>query len=336
MMVVSFPKVELHLHIDCSLSFAFVSKYVPGISLEQYQQVYNTPVNCCSLNDYLACAQAAIELMQTREQIYDATLDVMQQLEKDQVMYAELRFAPLQHLKKGLTPHEVVEASLEAVKAYQGSVKANLILCTLRHFTKEQSEETADLVIHFSNQGVVALDLAADEAGFGIENHRSAFEKVVAHGIPCTAHAGEALGPASVIETLDYLKPRRIGHGIRSVENSKLLQRLKKENIHLEICPTSNHITQVFPQGANYPIEVFQCEQISFGINTDGRAISNVTLADEYLWLMKNKAWGIQEIYQANLHALLAAFISEEERLPLLKKLNEGFGTLSTTLQIKD
>jgi adenosine deaminase len=135
----TFPKIELHLHIDCSLSFQFVSKYVPGISLAEYQAVYNTPVNCCSLNDYLACAQAAILLMQTKEQLVDATLDVIHQLEADHVIYAELRFAPLQHLTNGLSPEEVVEATLEAVHSYAGPVKVNLILCTLRHFTKEQT-----------------------------------------------------------------------------------------------------------------------------------------------------------------------------------------------------
>ncbi len=321
----TFPKIELHLHIDCSLSFQFVSKYVPGISLTEYQSVYNTPVNCCSLNDYLACAQAAILLMQTKEQLVDATLDVIHQLEADHVIYAELRFAPLQHLSKGLTPEEVVEASLEAVNSYTGSVKVNLILCTLRHFTKEQSDLTADLVITYASEGVVGLDLAADEAGFGLENHQAAFMKVNAHGISCTAHAGEARGAESVIETLSLLGAKRIGHGIRSVEDPVLLERLKSDQIHLEICPTSNHITQVYPKGENYPIEKLQEAKVSFGINTDGRAISNVTLADEYAWLVQNKAWTIDDMFQANVDALNAAFISAEERSAMMNKLLMGF-----------
>lgn len=321
----TFPKIELHLHIDCSLSYRFVSKYIPGISQEEYQTVYNTPINCCSLNDYLACAQAAILLMQTKEQLIDATLDVIHQLEVDHVIYAELRFAPLQHLTKGLTPEEVVEATLQAVHSYQGPVKVNLILCTLRHFTKEQSNLTADLVIKYAAKGVVGLDLAADEAGFDLKNHQEAFERVNTHGICCTAHAGEARGAESVIETLSLLHVKRIGHGIRSVEDRSLLERLKENNIHLETCPTSNQITRVFPEGQEYPINQLLKNRLSFGVNTDGRAISNVTLVDEYQWLKETKGWDINDMLYANEQALQAAFISDQEKEILRIRLLEGF-----------
>jgi adenosine deaminase len=328
----TFPKIELHLHIDCSLSFQFVSKYVPGISLAEYQAVYNTPVNCCSLNDYLACAQAAILLMQTKEQLVDATLDVIHQLEADHVIYAELRFAPLQHLTNGLSPEEVVEATLEAVHSYAGPVKVNLLLCTLRHFTKEQSDLTADLVITYAAKGVVGLDLAADEAGFGLENHQEAFERVNSHGICCTAHAGEARGAESVIETLSLLRAKRIGHGIRSVEDTALLIKLKQDNIHLEICPTSNHITRVYPQESTYPVNNLLLNRMSFGINTDGRAISNVTLADEYRWLKETKGWDIHDMLYVNEQALQAAFISDQEKEILRIKLHEGFEPFTGSL----
>jgi len=328
----TFPKIELHLHIDCSLSFQFVSKYVPNISKEQYQSTYNTPVNCCSLKDYLACAQAAIALMQTRDQLYDATLDVIQQLEADHVIYAELRFAPLQHLNQGMTPEAVVEACLDAIKDYSGPVKVNLILCTLRHFTKVQSEKTAELVIKYANCGVAGFDLAADEAGFGLENHAHAFAMVRAEGIPCTAHAGEARGAESVIETLSLLQTKRIGHGIRSVEDAALMDILKQNSIHLEICPTSNHITQVYQPGIDYPVNALLINRLSFGINTDGRAISNVTLADEYQWLHKSKGWTIEDMRYVNEQALHAAFISDEEKELLRIKLEEGFDQVNDSL----
>ena len=331
-MLYSFPKVELHLHIDCSLSYRFVSKYLPGISLAEYERTYNTPVNCCSLNDYLACAQAAIALMQTKDQIYDATRDVIEQLESDNVIYAELRFAPLQHLQQGLTPEEVVEASIAAINDYSGKVKVNLLLCTLRHFSKVESDITARLVINYHGKGVVGLDLAADEVGFGLENHESAFKLVREQGIPCTAHAGEARGAESVIETLSLLKTKRIGHGIRSVEDSALLDILKRNQIHLEICPTSNHITRVYPEGVNYPINQLLMNRISFGINTDGRAISNVTLEDEYHWLHHEKGWNFQDMLFVNEQALQAAFISEEEKEILRVKLQEGFAPFIDSL----
>jgi len=107
---------------------------------------------------------------------------------------------------------------------------------------------------------------------------------------------------------------------------------LKSDQIHLEICPTSNHITQVYPKGENYPIEKLKEAKVSFGINTDGRAISNVTLADEYAWLVQNKAWTIDDIFQANVDSLNAAFISAEERESLMDKLRKGFYKQSPSL----
>lgn len=303
-----FPKVELHLHMDCSLSFDFVRKYRKGITFSEYKSEFNIPKNCCSLKDYLDCAQAAIQLMQTYEQVYDATLDVILQLEKDNVLYAELRFAPLQHLQMGMSPNQVVEASLKAISDYKGPVHVNLLLCTLRHFTFEESNQTADLVIQYRNQGVVGLDLAADEVGFSLDAHESAFQKVRDAGIPCTSHAGEARGPESVWETLETLKVHRIGHGIRSTEDANLLIELKNKNIHLEICPSSNLITKVFPEGTNYPVNILRDHKVSFGINTDGRAISNVDLLHEYNWLSKEKEWHPKDFYVCNLQAMQASF----------------------------
>ena len=227
---------------------------------------------------------------------------------------------------------EVVEASIEAIQSYAGPVKVNLILCTLRHFTKEQSELTADLVIKYAERGVVGLDLAADEAGYGLENHQEAFKRVNRRGICCTAHAGEARGADSVMETLSLLHVKRIGHGIRSTEDLALLERLKQENIHLEICPTSNHITRVFPELTTYPINHLLKNRNSFGINTDGRAISNVTLDDEYRWLEETKGWDINDMLYVNEQALAAAFISDREKEILRITLHEGFKSFIDSL----
>lgn len=332
MMHLNFPKVELHLHIDCSLSFDFVRKYIPGISLSDYKKRFNAPVNCCSLKDYLLCAQEAIDLMQSKEQVFDSVLDVIDQLEKDHVLYAELRFAPLQHLKQGLSPEQVVETTIEALKHYKGTVKIGLLLCTLRHFTKEQSDLTADLVIKYADQGVVGLDLAADEAGYGLENHEGAFQKVLSKGLSCTSHAGEALGPSSVWETLQKLKVQRIGHGIRSVEDPTLLNHLKENDIHLEICPTSNELTEVYPKGTPYPLPALMGSDVSFGINTDGRAISNVSLNSEYAMLSETFKWTALDFYRANVSAMKASFAPQEVKNEVLEKLHAYYEPITGSL----
>ena len=200
------------------------------------------------------------------------------------MLYAEIRFAPLQHTMHGLKSEEVVEAvnaaTGEGIKTY--GVDAGIILCTLRHYSEAQSMETVEMVNKFKGTHVVGFDIAADEAGFPIDNHIKAFQFANANGIHCTAHAGEAKGAESVWETLKNFHPSRIGHGVRSAEDYNLLLFLKSNNIHLEVCPTSNVQTNVFDRIENHTADKIYNTGISMSINTDARTISNVTLTDEY------------------------------------------------------
>ena len=240
----NFPKVELHLHLDCSLSFEVASQIRPSLSRSAYEESFIAPPKCTDLADYISRAVKGFELMQTAEQLRLVTLDLFRQLEKDRVVYVEIRFAPLLHTQQGLSPEQVVEAVLAATKEgiQQSGVEARLILCTLRRFNEDQSLQTARLVQKFRGTLVVGMDIAGDEAGYPIDNHLKAFDFARSHGIPCTAHAGEARGAGSVRETLNRLYPRRIGHGVRSIEDEKLLDFILQKGIHLEVCLSLIHI----------------------------------------------------------------------------------------------
>src|SRR5687768_15336080 len=127
------PKVELHLHLDCSLSFDVVKQLNPAITFEEYRESFIAPAKCSDLVDYLLRAIKGFELMQTKEALRLVALDLMRQLKDDNVVYAEIRFAPLLHLNQGLTPTEVVQAVNDAVEEgiRETGVEARLILCTL-------------------------------------------------------------------------------------------------------------------------------------------------------------------------------------------------------------
>ncbi len=318
------PKVELHIHLDCSLSYDVVALLIPGISVEEYRNKFTAPKNCCSLNDYIECAQASINYMQTKEQLRIVTLDLLAQFDADNVVYAEMRFAPLQHLQLGLTPEEVVQEVLNAIvegkKQYK--VEANVILCTLRNFSEAQSMETAKLALHFKDSAVVGFDIAADEVGYPLDNHVSAFKFAKSNNILCTAHAGEALGPSSVWETLEKLAPNRIGHGIRSIEDGLLIERLIENNIHLEVCPTSNQLTRVYPSLEEYPINKLYNTGVSMSISTDGRAISSVDLNREYQFMTNQYGWTIIDLYRINTEAIKHSFATEEVKMAVQAKLD--------------
>ncbi len=321
------PKIELHLHLDCSLSYEVVKVLQPNISLEKYQSAFIAPTPCLDLADYITRAIIAIDLMQTAEQLRLVTLDLMDQLKKDNVIYAEIRFARLQHLDQGLSPEEVIEIVIDAVDEGQKKtgVIAGLILCTLRHYSTQQSIQTVKLTNQFLNKGVVGFDIAADEAGYPIDQHISAFKFAKEHQIPCTAHAGEARGPESVWETLKHFSVSRLGHGVRSIEDIELLEHLKEKNIHLEVCPTSNIQTAIYTDYAQHPIDDLAKKGLSVGINTDGRTVSNTTLAQEYQHLHDHHAWTKEHFMNSNLSAIEHAFTSPEIKTSLKKQIIKGY-----------
>jgi len=320
------PKVELHLHLDCSLSYAVVSRLNPAITREEYLHDFIAPARCTNLADFLTRAPKSIALMQTEEGLRLVTFDVFEQLQRDNVVYAEIRFAPLLHTEKGLTAENVVEIVEEATaKASQATgIEARLILCTLRHFSAEQSLQTVKLVERFKGTRVAALDIAGDEAGFPLDAHIPAFQYAIQNGIARTAHAGEASGAESVWKTLNLLRPSRIGHGVRSIEDPALIAHLRKEHIHLEVCPTSNLQTNIYDSYADHPINRLYDAGLSLSVNTDARTITDITLAQEYEKLHQGFAWDREHFLQCNLNAMRSSFLPEAAKKRLENRLREG------------
>jgi adenosine deaminase len=319
----SLPKVELHLHLDCSLSYKAVSRLAPAITQAEYDTEFIAPEQCSSLADFLLRAPRGFQLMQTREALELVVEDLFEQLHADNVLYAELRFAPLLHLERGLAPQEVistVDRATERCIAATG-IQARLILCTLRHFSRRQSLQTAQLVHQFRGSRVVALDIAGDEAGHSIEAHIPAFQFAIEHGLARTAHAGEACGAESVWETLRAFQPARIGHGVRSAEDPSLVEHLRTSGVHLEVCPTSNVQTRCSATYADHPIDALYRSGVSLGISTDTRTITNITLEKEYARLREHFAWTDADFLACNREALRAAFLSEHDRQSLLARL---------------
>lgn len=321
------PKIELHLHLDCSLSYEVVKQLDPSISLLAYQEAFIAPPKCTDLADFIQRALKGVDLMQTATALRLVTLDLFRQLKADNVIYAEIRFAPLLHVEGGLSPKEVVSIVNEAVTegiATTG-VEAGLILCTLRHYTENQSMETVQLVKDFQGTHVVGFDIAADEAGFPIDNHLKAFQFAQDHGLNITAHAGEAKGAESVWETLQHFHPSRIGHGVRSIEDHELIAFLQEKNIHLEVCPTSNVQTNVVDEIKNHPADKIYQSGISMSINTDARTIANVTLASEYALLESVFNWQKAHFLTCNLEAIEHAFTSAEKKAQLKERIRLAY-----------
>lgn len=327
----SLPKIELHLHLDCSMSYPAVAALAPSVTHEEYKSDYMAPARCADLTEFLSRAHKGFRLMQSEMSLRLVTEDIFRQLIDDGVIYAELRFAPLLHLEQGLTPERVVsvvDRSTEDLTRETG-LEARLVLCTLRHFTHEQSMQTVKLVEQFRGSRVVALDVAGDEAGFPLDAHIGAYRYARERGLHRTAHAGEARGPESVWETLRLLQPSRIGHGTRSIEDPVLVQHLRQERIHLEICPSSN--VQIIPSieaWEHHPVDRLYRAGVPLNINTDTRMLTPATLTGEYRGLQETFGWGAQELLDANVMGVDVAFVEESVKEKLRKRLLDSYARM--------
>ena len=317
------PKVELHLHLDCSLSFDVVNRINPLIEIDEYRSSFQAKPNSSSLNDYIKCADRAIELMQTRENLELVVEDLFKQLKKENVIYAEIRFAPLLHCSQNLDENKVVEiiCNKAKIESEKNNINYGLILCTLRHYSKKQSLKTVRLVNQYKNNGVVGFDIAADEAGYPLDNHIEAFNYAKSNGLNITAHAGEAKGPESIWESIKKLHTKRIGHGVRCVEDLELVSYLSENDYHLEISLTSNIKTRTYKTFEEHPLNKIYNSSISISLNTDGRTISNTDLSLEYKIAEEKFGWTIDKIKKCNLEAIKHSFTSSSNKSKLIEKI---------------
>ena len=317
------PKVELHLHLDCSLSFDVVNRINPLIEIDEYKSSFQAKPNSISLNDYINCADRAIELMQTRENLELVVEDLFKQLKKENVIYAEIRFAPLLHCSQNLDENKVVEiiCNKAKIESEKNDINYGLILCTLRHYSKKQSLKTVRLVNQYKNNGVVGFDIAADEAGYPLDNHIEAFNYAKSNGLNITAHAGEAKGPESIWESIKKLHTKRIGHGVRCVEDLELVSYLSENDYHLEISLTSNIKTRTYKTFEEHPLNKIYNSSISISLNTDGRTISNTDLSLEYKIAEEKFGWTIDKIKKCNLEAIKHSFTSSSNKSKLIEKI---------------
>ncbi len=329
--VASLPKIELHLHLDCSLSYDAARQLVSGLTRSEFDAEYCAPSRCTNLAEFLSKAPKGVMLMQDESALRLVTEDLFRQLQADGVVYAELRFAPLLHTDCGLSAERVMETVCETTERMRKAtgVDSRLILCTLRHFSEAQSMHTARLAEAYRGSLVAGLDLAGDEAGYPLGPHVAAFEYARNQGLFRTAHAGEGLGPESVWETLRELEPTRIGHGTRSVEDPALVQYLREQAIHLELCPSSN--VQIIPSIADmseHPIDKLYCAGVRLNVNTDSRMLTRTTLTREYAEVHRVFHWRPQDFLRTNLMAIEASFTDDATKANLRQTMITAYGPL--------
>ncbi|WP_371025131.1 adenosine deaminase [Paraclostridium ghonii] len=320
------PKIELHCHLDGSvrpstiIDLANKKKIeIPSKNIEEIKDMMVAPKDCKSLDEYLKRFELPGLIMQDKESLERIAFELMEDASKENIVYIEIRFAPLLHTNKGLTPKEVIESVIRGIRNAESiyDIKGNLILSCMRTMDVETSYEVIESGREFLNNGVVAVDLCSSENEKFSEKFEAPISLARSYGYRVTIHAGETGIGENVYEAIKVLKAERIGHGVFIKDCKKAYDLVREKNITLEMCPTSNLQTKAIKLIEDYPLSSFHKDGIRVSLNTDNRTVSNIDLTNEYNIIFNNFEMSENDYKQIYINSIEASFADEETKYKL-------------------
>ncbi|MEV4387179.1 adenosine deaminase [Micromonospora sp. NPDC049580] len=338
--IVKVPKALLHDHLDGGLRpativelAAEVGHELPTTAPEALGRWFVEAADSGSLERYLETFAHTVAVMQTGPALRRVARECALDLAADGVVYAEVRFAPEQHLERDLSLDEVVEAVLagfaegtaQAVEAGL-TIRVGTLLTAMRHAAR--SQEIAELAVRHRDAGVVGFDIAGAEAGFPPTRHLDAFEYLQRENFHFTIHAGEAFGLPSIWQAIQWCGADRLGHGVRIVDDiapdgalGRLAAYVRDKRIPLELCPSSNVQTGAVASIADHPIGLLRDLRFRATVNTDNRLMSGTSMSREMSLLVETFGYGWRELQWFTINAMKSAFIPFDERLRIIDEV---------------
>lgn len=350
------PKVSLHDHLDGGLRPQTIIDLAEreGIDLPVSEATalgawFESQSDSGSLVEYLKTFDLTTAVMQTADGLARVAQEFVEDLHADGVIYGEVRWAPEQHLGRGLSLDEVVEAvqggiedGIRAVEAAGGSIRIGQLVSAMRHL--DNGLEIAKLAVRHRDRGVVGFDIAGPEDGFPPSRMRDAFDYLAENFMPATVHAGEAAGLDSIRSALFDGRTLRLGHGVRIAEDIELgategestlvtlgplAEWVKDREIALELSPSSNLQTGAIAQWgsalADHPFDLLYQLNFRVTVNTDNRLMSNTSLSRELSLLAEAFGYDLNDLEVFQHHAASGSFLSVEERDELSDRIAAGF-----------
>jgi adenosine deaminase len=330
------PKVELHRHLEGSMRIDTLleiahknDRELDELTLDELRpHVQMVPGQPMTSEVFLSKFKVLRQFYNSPENIQRIARESVIDAARDNIKYMELRFTPKALCNVLQCTYTTVMdwvCKTVAETAADHDIEVRLLVSMNRHEGPQIGEEVLDVAIAYRDYGVVGIDLAGQEQGYPCKPFAPVFKRARDAGLCSTAHAGEWEGAASVLETIEYLEIDRIGHGIRAVENDKVVQRLIDRNITLESCPTSNLHSGVVKDLQQHPLIQLYHAGVQTTINTDDPLISNVTLTTELLDTMFNMKFDLEDIKKQIMFAAQGAFLPPPERDQLVKQFEAWF-----------
>jgi len=322
------PKVELHLHLEGAAPPAFIRSLAKEKHLD-LAGLFNEDGSYRFKDfwDFIKVYEAAVTTLQRPEDFHRLTLAVLEESARSGVIYTEAFLAPdfcggrdIGAWKEYL--HAIEEAA--AIAEATMGITMRGIVTTVRHFGPDKARQTARCAAETAGQFVTGFGLAGDEKVLNPKDFAYAFDMAREAGLSLTAHAGEFGGPQSIRDALTHLRPHRIGHGARAIEDLALVDELAEQAIPLELCPGSNVALGLYPSFREHPIGEMYRRGVKVTISTDDPPFFHTTMAKEYTQLHDAFDWDDGVFHEIARNALDAAFCDTDTKAMIAKKLEEA------------
>lgn len=314
------PKIELHCHLDGSLSREFIQQRLGRMITQEELSVSE---DCTSLAEYLEKFALPGQCLMDEEGLEAAGYDVLRNMSRENVRYAEIRFAPLLSETAEMNCAKVIEALLRGLERGRAEfgTEFGVITCAMRHHSEEENYRMIKTARNYLGQGVCAADLAGAEAAYPMSEFMGLFERTRRLDMPFTIHAGEC---GSVDNIRDSVKAgaKRIGHGIAMRGHKEIQSQLAQKRIGIEMCPISNLQTKAVQNTSEYPIREFLDAGLPVTVNTDNRTVSNTTLTKELGFIQKTYGIRDEELPILMRNAVDVAFAGDDLKEKLCRSLS--------------
>jgi len=327
------PKAELHIHIEGSLEPELLFELAErnGIplryaSVEEVRRTYDFS----ELQSFLDLYYEGMQVLLNERDFYDLTWAYLQKVSAQNVRRAEVFFDPQAHTDRGVPLESVITGIRRALEdgEQQLGISSELIMCFLRHLSAEAAMETLHASLPFW-KWIVAVGLDSSEVGHPPEDFKAVFDEARKHGLLTVAHAGEEGPPEYIWQALDDLKVSRVDHGVRCVEDPKLVERLREEQIPLTVCPLSNVKLRVFDSIQDHNLKRMLELGLRVTVNSDDPAYFGGYMDENFEAVRKGLSLSREDVYRLAKNSFQASFLDAAKKQQLLKELDDYFASNS-------
>ena len=321
------PKIELHSHLEGTIKPDVAQEIARrnSVSLDKDLFLNDGSYAWHDFADFLTAYDSVSSCLRSGKDYKDITYEYLKECAKENVIYAETFISPDHASECGIPYDDMISGIVSGIDDAERDfgIIGRIIVTCVRHLGPKQGLNVVQTMVNNPHPYIVGFGMGGDENAFTLEEFTPVYKVAEEAGYECTVHAGEICGPESVWDAINYLPVSRIGHGVNSFKDEKLMNELLKRNIHLEICPGSNLALSIFPSWDAHPLSEIMNKSISISLNSDDPPFFNTTVGQEYQNSAKNFNLDIEDLKKISLMAMRASFVKSKIKTQLIEKIQK-------------